>query len=404
MSTAKKILFSLFTTTFFYAALEIIFYVLVCFNVKPNITQFESISKQNIVYDKIRGFKFLPGKARTVLINNNEIEFDVNFSINNVGIPSKKDYFFKKDKNTFRYIVFGDSFTQGYFLEKNWPDFLNKELDSKKIEFYNFAVDAGGLMNWHNIYFNEIINNYEYDGIIIASFGNNFDRNFWVMHPNYQSNTIKAGYLKNIPKNIEDLETNYSIQSYPGLYKPVSETDSILNYMESRIFQLQPLHFYFYKFIRAKINNAKNVLFVKKEINNFRKKFVKNIDIESYEIQDFKTRYGENKFKLLDQILTHAKENRKEVILANVPDKLAIIDGVSDCIVDFLNNNPTNILVSEMYFLSKYYDTKYFNGYEIFDNMPIDSLNNYWFAYDGHWNQKGSNLFAKKIQKIILKN
>ena len=35
------------------------------------------------------------------------------------------------------------------------------------------------------------------------------------------------------------------------------------------------------------------------------------------------------------------------------------------------------------------------------DSLKINEVQNYWFNEDGHWNQKGSDLFAEKFSNYI---
>ena len=43
----------------------------------------------------------------------------------------------------------------------------------------------------------------------------------------------------------------------------------------------------------------------------------------------------------------------------------------------------------------------YFDGNDAFRNEGITNTRPYYFKLDGHWNQKGSNIFARQISKFM---
>ena len=47
------------------------------------------------------------------------------------------------------------------------------------------------------------------------------------------------------------------------------------------------------------------------------------------------------------------------------------------------------------------YNLHYFDGYKVFENMDNELIFDHWLKYDGHWNQKGSDLFAHKFAEYI---
>lgn len=394
----KKLGFTVITLIIFYTILELIFYGINCFSV-VGVSHFEGINKKNIVFDSIRGFRFLPGEARTVLIMNDEIEFDTKFSINNVGVPSRRDYQKKKRKGVKRYIVFGDSFTQGYFLGTNWPDRLNKTFEKDSIEFYNFAVDGGGLMNWHNTYFKEIVGQYAFDGIIIASYGNNLHRDFWVMYPDYEKEMMRGGHISPIPSRTEEISGEL-IHSGAGLYKTDEQINEALEKLIQREFQWKPLDTYFLTFIKQRVKNLFRKTIVEKEEEKFDTKFLGQVQ-KKYDFDDFIERYGEEKHQLLDTLISHAKAHQKEIILVNIPDIKTVTKSKVEVLSDHERKTPANILVQEMMFLADHFETDYFNGYEIFQGKPKRELPQYWLNQDGHWNEKGSDLFAEKFAEHL---
>lgn len=396
----KKIGFKVIALIFFYTVVELVFYGINCFSV-VGVLHFEGINKQNIVYDSIRGFRFLTGEARTILIMNNEIEFDTRFCINNIGVPAHVDYQKKKQKGVKRYIVFGDSFTQGYFLSTNWPDRLNQAFKNDSIEFYNFAVDGGGLMNWHNVYFKEIVNQYDFDGVIIASFGNNLHRDFWVMYPDYERGLMRGGHVAPIPANKEELSID-ALHTGEGLYKTDEEIAEAIETMNAQEFRWVPVRLYFLDFVKQRVDNMFRKVVVAKENEKFEAKYLSKAQ-RKFSYNDFIARNGEHKYQLLDTLISHAKTHDKEVILVNIPDIKTVTRSSVDVLSAHERKSPANILVQEMQFLADHFETGYYNGYQIFNKMDSTEISHYWLHRDGHWNQYGSDLFAEKFAEFLNK-
>ena len=127
--------------------------------------------------------------------------------------------------------------------------------------------------------------------------------------------------------------------------------------------------------------------------NDFEKNFLdEKIDIAKYSIYDFIKQYGEEKFQMLDSMLNYCKHRGKDVILISIPFEEGLIQNKTGRI--------TGMQV-EMNFLSEYYQVKYFDGYAAFSQLNPDEMHEYYLPYDQHWNQRGSDLFAKKFYDFL---
>ena len=89
------------------------------------------------------------------------------------------EYSKKKNKNTYRILVLGDSTTFGYGvkIEESYPkvleDLLNKNFKNKKIEVLNFGVSGFNLIDYYNV-FKEYGAEFLPDCIIIGLMQNDF--------------------------------------------------------------------------------------------------------------------------------------------------------------------------------------------------------------------------------------
>src|SRR5690606_19137181 len=130
----------------------------------------------------------------------------------------------------------GDSFTDGYFLRKNWVDQVNEmyRKDSIPIELYSFSVNGGGIRNWYQIYQNIIRSKFEFDGVIFAVFGNDLMRDFFVLHQDAEHELYK--YYIHIPNQKEvdlDLknEVNAQLDFIPLFKGDFIYTSKICNFI-----------------------------------------------------------------------------------------------------------------------------------------------------------------------------
>ena len=75
-------------------------------------------------------------------------EWDVKYSINSFGLRDK-EYPPQKDKNTFRILILGDSFTEGYGVEDDevFAELLEKKLDASQKE-RKYEIINGGVASY----------------------------------------------------------------------------------------------------------------------------------------------------------------------------------------------------------------------------------------------------------------
>jgi len=103
-------------------------------------------------FDPIRGYRWVQGCHRTVKLSEESLVYDNTFCINNAGVYSSLDYQPRVPNGVKkRYIVLGDSFTAAEFLEKPLTERLS-EFSGDEVEYYSFALDGGGILNWHSVF------------------------------------------------------------------------------------------------------------------------------------------------------------------------------------------------------------------------------------------------------------
>jgi len=202
MKMKSKISIALVSFLMCMALLEIVLHILLSPEPGKNRLSFRPrtsgfiIVNPNIVFDSVRGYRFInEPKARYCYFVDTSREIDFTMHVNNQGYASKIDFQPRKLPGVKRYLVFGDSFSAGVIMDTTWVDWLNILFaeNNQPLEFYNFSVDGGGMANWWSIYCNEIMDEYEFDGVILAPYIDNINRGFvgWWQ----DSSCIKGAYF-----------------------------------------------------------------------------------------------------------------------------------------------------------------------------------------------------------------
>lgn len=338
------------------------------------------------VFDSITGFRWVPGQHQCLKICKGKVVFYNDFKINSSGFVSGLTY--KKERNgkKKRYLVFGDSFTDGYFLKENWPSRCNRMLREKQVEveLYNFALNGNGLCAWSGLLHQLQQDSMIYDGIILAVFANDLQRDLFVWNTDNEKSCfgwIKAqdfpgknlSCLNNIkaPKGLQQLlfELKKGPQSLwkEGLLLPIYTVGTYK--MISEGFKLRQE--------QKKLSNA----------------FIRNEKFRITDVGDtyFKNKYGTEKTALLMELLKQCKSQGKEIILSAVPDQAGL---------KLTKQNIRTIPASEMQYLSRKIGTGYLDGYQLLSEEG--DPDSYFLPMDGHWNQKGSDYFAEGMYRILL--
>ena len=364
-------------------SISIIFYLLLVFEILIQIksidNSFIGFNKKCAKFDEISGYKWYDEDIRFIKLINGELIYDNTYKPNNFGYSTKTNFNLKKDDNTIRYILFGDSFSSGIFLKTTMPDELqnnlNRKLKTNKYEIYSFSIDGGGLHNWHSIFFNEIVGNIDFDGLIFCTYTDNLNRKFFIHHSLDSGGFING--FENIPINQNEFQNKF-LSKLNKAYEiaPSNLIDSIINRNNKISFQsvlFKKLKSFTYDFLNESENNFD--------------KWIKKYSYLPLTYSDVKKNIGNKKIRRFEEIVHYCKKNKKQIILSSIPDKFLI---------------RMDIRQSAQYeIISKHFDIKYFNGYEIFNQKSNADIEKFYLKNDGHWNQKGSDLFAKKFAEYI---
>ena len=333
-------------------------------------------NKPATIFDPIRGYRWSEDSIRTFRFRKGKFSYDNVFTINEQGWVMDQDYSFKKkDTSTFRWILFGDSFMAGVMLQENLPNKVQNYFNDKNYntEFYSFAVDGGGISNWYNIFFKEVLPNYEFDAVILAPYEDNLYRDFTI------SLIQENGYLG----RIDSVDWKAGDTFNPSDYKELKPYNNI--YTDKEIDELST-------------NPGKTFNFHIKELIyiEFKKKFLtKKQQHQTRVINNFdqlSKKMGHNKSAQLNQIISYCQKNDIPILLASVPSLTELKNE--------LERKPNRHQI-EMNIVKEQFQIPYFDGYKVFQGLNEQEIESNWLWYDGHWNQKGSDRYADKFAEYL---
>ncbi len=363
--------------------------------VEIGVPTYPYFSKPMANYDSISGFRWIE-KGRVVKIADGNLVYDASINPNQQGYLSSQNYVYEKaDSHIIRIVILGDAYTEGFFLEENWPRKIQNHFDKEKtvVEVYSFALSGTGISNWNSQYFKEIAPFYDFDVLVLACFGGNLDQDFFAMHHEGEKVYFGSNHDNNSSFSQQSLDSLRLVIGEDGINQQVAlSTGGKETKSTSLVF---PLMTRGVNFFRAR--NGFNRYF--SEGIDFARKYVSGVRWRSgyrYSFQNHKKKVGEQKAKWLEEIIDHAKSNQKQVILAAIPDQTGMRMR--------METGYLTMLEEQIRFLSDEKNVLYFSGYEaLAHNIRPDSLYTAYIPLDGHWSQVGSDAFAAYFFQFLTK-
>lgn len=331
----------------------------------------------NAIPDSIRGYRWQADSIRYFKHRMGELVFENTFSPNEQGWIMHQDYaYHKADSSTRRWMLFGNSFSAGIMLSENMPNRIQQHFDDthpdSKSELYSFSLEGIGLMNWHSTFNKEVIPQYEFDGVILCVYEDNLYRGFTVMQMKegdcFIVRTDSADWHHGTP----DFSAESSYDNSNFYYPDQRITDFIKQPPKPFKWPLKNLIFSLFK--------------TRPQLPSYTKEAAPTME-------GLRHKLGHRKFRMLKEMVEWCNEHNKPLILASIPAKQLLLETTPE------HKNWHQI---EMELIAQTYELPYFDGYEVFKNMSSEELDAHWLKYDGHWNQKGSDLFADTFAQYLL--
>ncbi len=160
----------------FYAVLEVGFTLLCVYGVifpLRSVRVFEA-SEKTILFDPVLGVRVTNVPSRAARVTDGTIDLVERFVGNAQGLSDRRDFTIQRAPGEeLRLAVLGDSFTAMKALDVLWPE-RTEDLaaeEGRTIRLMNFSIGGGGLANWWSILHRMIVaDGYEIDGVVFAVF------------------------------------------------------------------------------------------------------------------------------------------------------------------------------------------------------------------------------------------
>ena len=342
---------------------------------------FGLISKSMAQFDLETGYRWVPGRCRIVRVAGGEVAYENTFRINNAGYHSERDYEVTKKEGVYRIAVLGDSFTNELH-QRPWPDTLHELLPSL-FEIYAFGVDGGGVVNWHRVFFGEIVPHYEFDALVVASFLDNLRRQYTVFHAT--SEALYFGRFPAPPASEHDFHHRY----LPRMTRTASvlgdeEIDHLVKRIRVKTHSYLPL--------RVDVYGTKHVYRrVRATIRGWSERS------SQADARIRPTHIPPPHLDMLKEIVEYCQSRKKPVILSPIPERKTLERRLAD------GQSPPH--AREIRQLAERLETLYFDGYDAFEGIDPEEISRlYWLRLDAHWGQKASDLYARKLSRFVLES
>lgn len=356
---------------------------------------------QTIHFDPDIGYRLTRHPSPHIRITMGEQEYSGVFRGNNRGFQDGQDFVPARPAgNPYRVAVLGDSFSAEPFVAVNWPDRVeawgSAESGERPLELLNFSVYSGGLANWRNIVVKEIeAQAYQLDLLVIPVFANDLFRPFMGFEARNTRKLLigRAGFDPDrLPQTLAAWKACCAAESegyvltaaewqrfqqegwHPDLPRPAKRYLAEHTAMLFALLQQRCLQWW-----EAKVNTGNSVDVGEAEVE------------QAYQPDPALGRgqLGPEQWRLVDDIHAYAQRTGLAVVVVRVPDKDELINQapVAGNVLDFAERLGAPVL----------------DGMKAFDGVPPAERPLQYFPHDGHWNQGGSDRFARFMLNYLQK-
>ncbi len=386
MGLKKKILFILICLIMSYLLLEVGYTLFYRYGVieRPDTSWLFQESGKTVHFDPVLGVYLTPLPSRFARITRGEVEYAGMIRGNNRGFPDRDDFQPSRGSSGRRRIaICGDSFTVAQYLEKNWPDVV-EDLSRKTecpLDLLNLSIDGAGLANWWSILIRVVREeHFEIDGIIFAVYENDLQRKFSITeHRGYQQHMFGRTDSWNPvdwPKNQE--EAREYLKPVPSTH--ILSDEEFTAALESKAHPDLPRPWRPYLLLKLlwlgrRGGQAVSTLF---------SPAAKNAGDEAGP-----GRFQPGQVRLIEEMASFARVNNLPVLVINISSRESLIDGAPP---------PKDVLL-----FARMLDAVFIDGSSAFSGMNEKEIRSCFFPHDGHWNQAGSDRFARHLIERIQK-
>ena len=401
----KKLAVSVTTLLISYAVAEVILTALyIRGDIEPQAIWVHDIKgrRSAVEFDPVLGYRLDTEPTRMMVVSSNgTIESVGVFRGNNVGAPDEDNFSPRRgDNNRKRYVVFGDSFTSGLYMERNWPEVAEtlSEQQGTPVELLNFSIDGGGLANWHRVLTEIIVaDDYEIDGVVFAVFGSDLSRplTFWdqVVPGNNQS--MLLGRLSPAsPESQPDPRPPSSVGR--DRLKPLETWQTVSpqifdQYLsgDRRPSVSRPFRYYLAAKCRAVFDGF------------LRRPDESRLLLESLQYFPDAELFFFDRRQMVTQVEQALQKKQVPALVVHIPYREVLLTraGAGSETTAFYLESVGEVWEAQAF--AKLIQADYVDGAEAFKGYGVEEIRACWLPLDGHWNQAGAERFAEFVVPIL---
>jgi hypothetical protein len=336
-------------------------------------------SGRTIEFDSVRGYRLTTIPSRWARITQGEVEYVGTLHGNQQGYPSKFEAAPARSSGTEQRIaVFGDSFTSAQFIDMSWPDRTRDLLRMRghNFELLNFSTDGGGLGNWWSNIENYVRPyNYDLDVILFAVFADDLERTFsfsdhrQVRHHMFgRWPSWKPGEW---PKDLPTARTQ--LRPVPDSHiVSTHDFDDFLNKRWPLSVSQPPIR----PVIAKRAYHLLKSLLSRQPSDKGRPNLINANSPQR---------------PLMRDILSFIEEKGLLALVVYVPSKEALLQSPETGVAEY----------RAVQSFADALNSRVLDGRLAFSDLNKHQLGSYFFKYDAHWNQKGSDRFAEWISQEL---
>lgn len=338
-------------------------------------------SSPPFIFDPVIGYRWRTGTTRVLSIKGGELIYDNRVQFNNWGHHCDYNYAPKKKRpGVFRFIVLGDSFTNGLCMARTWTQSLQELLNARpehgrEIEVYAFPVDGGGILNWHQVFMRQVLPTFEFDALILGDTVNDTGNRFITAHSTTKGCYIGFPEFEKRAKGQRDFKRVFKEMN--RYYDVIPET--VMDQMSRRARQCGPLP------------SVKPAKYLPPDEAAVLVKGRAGTD------ESLIAWYGDQRLGMLREMTDACHKRGARVMYYAMPRRTALL-------LHQKRGKPLRQQACAQA-LARTLGADYFDGYSAFAGVSArDVVDLCWLKHDGHWALPGATLFATGIAAWIVRN
>jgi hypothetical protein len=334
-------------------------------------------SGKTMHFDPIRGYVLTEQPSRWGRITNGTFEYVAWLKGNSQGFPSRTDFSpARPDSSIRRIAVLGSSYSAGDYLDTNWPDRAQAlaEAGGEQLQLLNFSLDGLGLANWWSILTRLVApQNYELDGVVFVVSPHDLDRKFLAVE--HRDRRRPRMWICQ----------NWDPQTYPATLEQTKSCPDVAR----NAFIISDSEF------EQALNKKWPPSVPRSELRPvLGKQIYEHLDRWSDSIQEALWKgpgFDPEQAHLIEDVRLFLSSRKLPAVVVFLPFRDRLVNSTWE-------SDPYR---AETQAFAKEIGAKFVDGSGAFANMQPADVRTCFFSYDLHWNQAGSDRFAKFMLDLI---